>query len=468
METKAIKEGMIFSCNDGSTHTITKLDDISVEIDKGAAQIYDFGTNRTVETVVSAIGKGAELIFDPDEADEPNDLNGKETNATNDGETQETPETDAGEENNDNGEKEAMPAEASIVNYEDLAAAYFGKKQKAKGKPKTETADETPAEPEQPEDEPQEEQEPPKTEPGYTGETSDLLTTEDIYALEIGGQVWTEIPHFGSMEKAVFTGVPYNEKTSLVYMMDGYKDENPLQPGRNFNYCGFITDGKFYDDDKTAFEIRQELSADTNVALLEAVPDEETAERNFDKTEPSEWSRKRIKDCKAGDCDTGSAQSYFYKGEEPELTLYNNTQFSDFEIVQYIESPADFVSERCENYRKEHAKDILERYIMYNRTLAAYNAIVNDPANVAHKLKAIADSITDQKTARIELTNGETVRAAAHAIKGIKNGGYISDWYVLAADRDKLPRNEYGNADDIHAEDIVAIYHGQKTLYRAS
>lgn len=164
------------------------------------------------------------------------------------------------------------------------------------------------------------------------------------------------------------------------------------------------------------------------------------------------------------------ARRAYFKNEAPELKLhhYYNGEKPEADIIRYIENPAEIVTEYAETYTNTHKLDILRAYIAYNRTAEAYRAIIKNPADEAHTLKAISDSITDQKTAKITLKNGETVKAEARGIKGITYDGKLYAHYVETPDRGKLPKNERGHAEDIPAADIVAITHGAKTLYKAS
>jgi hypothetical protein len=166
---------------------------------------------------------------------------------------------------------------------------------------------------------------------------------------------------------------------------------------------------------------------------------------------------------------TSEAQSLFYRNEQPKLTLYRTghrePELSD--IIRYIENPAEVVNKYRDNYKEARKYDIYCAFIRYNRTADAYREIIEDKQNEAHTIKRIAESIHDEKTAKIKLKNGETVKVEAFSIKGITYSGTISEYRVASQDREKLPKDEHGRAQDIKASDIVAIYHGQRTLYSA-
>jgi hypothetical protein len=355
-------------------------------------------------------------------------------------------------------EAEATEAEEPTPDmFAALAAAYIAKK--------TVPAPKKPEKAEEPEEVQEEaEEEPEKTAPGYTGAASDRLTAEEITAVLNGEQVKKS----GQSHLTIYTATRYNDQTAFVYSQTQYiyRDEpkpETVAPGKDFSFDGFINGGKYYTDTKS---IAEELQADVESALQKAIPTEEAAKENAAYMET--WEAERINDLLG--CDfTSDAQSRFYRNEQPKLTLYRTRrrepELSD--IIRYIENPAEVVNRYRDSYKESCKYEIYCAFIRYNRTADAYREIIENKQNEAHTIKRIAESIHDEKTAKIKLKNGETVKVEAFSIKGITYSGTISEYQVASQDREKLPKDERGRAQDIKASDIVAIYHGQRTLYSA-
>ena len=130
------------------------------------------------------------------------------------------------------------------------------------------------------------------------------------------------------------------------------------------------------------------------------------------------------------------------------------------------------MSENVINYIADQYIDLYKAtiykcWVEYEKTAEAYKKITSDKDNDEHKIKRIAASIHDEKTLKIELSNGNTVKVEARAVSALRHNGSISDYYVIAADRQYLDRNEYGRGKDITLADIVTISHGQRLLYKA-
>lgn len=348
--------------------------------------------------------------------------------------------------------------------FAELAKAYFtGKtapasRQKAKKEtePKNETAEaETTATAD--ESEPEKPTAPPlKSDYGYTGEASDTFTTEEIDTLTSGGQV----ERIGKYDRRyIYISAKYNDRTALIYQTEA--NAGKIQPGKSLDYCGFITGGKFYRGDNNG--IIESLQADINAAILQKLPTEEAAQANAEQTKGADsYNMRTAEELKQREY-TEEARRKFCMGEEPQLKVYfNHYPESESAIIKYIEDPAQYIEERAAEYIEARPVEILKNYIIYNRTAPHYYNIAADPGNMAHQLKRMAAAVTDQKTLRIELTDGATIRAEASAIKYIGNRGKIYSCNYNLIDGERESRA------DIMPEEIKAIYHGQRTLYRAA
>lgn len=353
-------------------------------------------------------------------------------------------------------------AEESVPDmFATLAAAYIsGKTIKATPR-KTEPPeqDEPPAEEPAPKSEPEPE---PAPDPiGYSGNGNDLLTDEDRAAL-LRGEAAATKPDKCGWCYTLFS-VPYRDGVKLVYSQFGHG--RGITPRDKANYFGFTVGENIYHN-VTPMKIK--YKADVNRRLMELVPTEQDAEEAVDLAGIDEYERKQIDTEKKYNY-AGDACRLLYDGKKPTLFLYHEEAkyISDNALINYLLDPCGEVERAAVEYRGSHKISIYRDYIQYNRISAAYDAIVNDPTNDAHKLLKISKCITDQKTVRIELTNGHEVKVEAGAVKWITSNGKISAYNVSATDRQFCPLTKYSTPDDITLSDIVTIRHGGKILYKA-
>lgn len=303
-------------------------------------------------------------------------------------------------------------------------------------------------------------EEPKKPAYGYTGAPSDSFTAEEVAKLTQGEQIatgegWTRSAYFATDYK---NGVKFVYKIHLG-------DADAISPRTNADFYGFIYSGAFYADFNA---IIKELSDDINTELLKQIPTEEAAERNavdLDKTQADTAERLRNGDY------TREAQKHHIDDTTPELYLYSTyDRINSADAIRYLLNPAEVVAEYASAYRRTHRAEILNKYIQYNRTVKALNAIRTDKTNQAHTLKRIRRATADgtEKTYKILLANGHTVKADADAVRRMAYNGYISEWYIQSTDRQYLNKDERGRAQDVTPEEVRTISHGSKILYRAT
>lgn len=348
--------------------------------------------------------------------------------------------------------------------FADLAKAYINGKQAPKQPHRAhqkETAKEEPTAEEKPQDEPQTEPEEPQPEPiGYHGESCEVLTASDIETLTAGGTVYKAEERYLMRH---YTAIPYPGAAAwLVYVISG----ETIEPGHDAKYSGFIVNGLYY---QGTAEIRAKLADDINAELLRMIPDEETAARLFEDSKPQEYERDNVKAYKEYSRESDAKQLY-YTNKKPSIRLYGikGDKISAGDVIRYLIDPEPIIKAIAQTFAASHRLDIVRDWIEYTKTLSAYNAIIADKTHEAHQIKRIIDAVTDEKTIKIKLSNGHTVKAEARAVSGLQHSGYISSYYIAAADRQHIDRNEYGRAKDITVADIVSITHGMRTLYNAS
>ena len=299
--------------------------------------------------------------------------------------------------------------------------------------------------------------------PGYNGETSGAFTPEEIEKLINGQQVRHETEYMKAPVITAYFATPYTTETQLLFSVGNAYKESNIRPGENAEYNGFIHGGKVYTDKES---IGESLFNDIEAEILKRIPDEATAAKLNEAAEGYTWER--IESALNYNY-RKQAQEHFYKCTYPELCPYtaDRKSYKDAELIEYIESPGEIVSRKASEYINDRAMSIYIEYIHTNRINSELEKIRSNPADESHTIKRISESITDQKTVKIELANGEIVKCEADAVKGIIYGGYINAWSVASSDKGKLRKNKYNSPDDLHPEDIKTITHGKKTLYAA-
>ena len=365
---------------------------------------------------------------------------------------------------------EGKPA-AHGYNYADLARAYFTGKTVKSSKTKPEKKEEpaqTTTEPEPakaPEPVPEAETEPEPEKPyvyGYqeNNNGSGLFTEEERERLQSGYTVSKKDRYHSS----VFFCCRYSDRASFLYRTNGHVIRDSVLPSAgDAKYHGFMIGKNLYTKQEP---IIQKMREDLNRKIIELVPDEETAEKNAESIQG--WEREKIESFrKYEEGHRKEARYDFFRGKRPKLFLHDIREFSVDCMIQYIQAPEEVIEREARAYCETKAAHILETWSKYNIMRKEYEAIIADRERDEHRLLRIMKSITDEKTVRIELANGNEVKVDASAVKNLPFCGWISAWNVNAADRKNLNKNEYGRGKDITLEDIKAIYHGGRVLYQA-
>lgn len=303
-------------------------------------------------------------------------------------------------------------------------------------------------------------EEPTKAAPGYTGESSDYFTPEEIMQLEKGEQIKKGNDY---RRRAYFSTVYKNNVLFVYSVLQG--DSDAIHPKTGADFCGFIYNSRYYCNFE---EIAQEAASDIDAALKSEIPTEEAAQNNA--VDLEKYEEERLAFFREHDF-TGNAEKHFINNDSPSLVLYSSyKELSAAEIIRYITNPAEVVNDYMQNYKRTKRLEILINYITYNKTVAALKAIKADKTHRAHILKRINDATAggSEKTFKIRLSNGHTIKADADAVRRLAYCGYISAWYVASTDRQFLNKDEHGRDMDIQPGEILSINHGSKTLYRAA
>ncbi len=301
--------------------------------------------------------------------------------------------------------------------------------------------------------------EPKKTVYGYTGEACDFFTADELEQLTAGAQIkksegWRTYKYFA---------IDYINNIKFVYRVGLNNDTQEISPKENANYCGFIYSNKLYSDFE---QIKKILIEDINTELLKQIPTQAAAEANAANLD--KWQAEQVEGFYKFEF-TSEAQKHYIEDTAPELFIYHNyDRITTTDIINYIVNPAAVVVEIATACKQSHRADILKDYIKYNKIVTALNEIRANKEDPAHVLKAIHTATTGgkEKTFKIQLANGHTVKAEANAVQRLPYCGYISSYYILSSDRQLLNQDERGRAQDITPNEIISISHGAKILYQ--
>lgn len=300
-----------------------------------------------------------------------------------------------------------------------------------------------------------------KTVYGYNGESCEVFTPEQITELEQGKQITTG----NGWRRAAFFAIDQQQRIKFVYAVT-IGDCDKISPKTNPDFRGLLFNSRYFTDFDA---IKTALREDVNTELMQQLPTQEAAERNA--VELDKYDQDSLKFYYDNEFKK-EAQTHYIDNSIPELILYSAMleKITNNDIINYLLDPSAVVAEIAAAYKKTHRVEILKRYLEYNKTVTAYNAITADKTHPAHMLKRIKDATTDeaQKTYKIQLANGHTVKAEARAVRRAPYSGNIGSYFIAANDRQFLNIDQYGRPDDIKPDDIILIMHGAKVLYKKS
>lgn len=284
---------------------------------------------------------------------------------------------------------------------------------------------------------------------------NEAFTEQDAATLTAGGQI--------EKDERVYISARAEKAVYIYRLLPTYRSP-ALHFGGSPEFCGFIVENKVYTD----FDgINAAFRHDLKNAYMDAVKDEEAAAAMIEKYQYADWELRDLRYALQYDRDE-SIEKHFYAGTLPTFDpLTGEDKISGESLIDYIIDPAAVVQEYATATLEAALPRIYAKYHVFNKIMEGLQELKNDTGRIEHKIKAMAATITDQKTVKLALACGASVKVEANAIKYLGGRKYISTYDVISSDRDKLPRNDYNRPDDIKPADILTISHGSKILYTA-
>ena len=295
---------------------------------------------------------------------------------------------------------------------------------------------------------------------GYSGETSEQFTPEELDMMNKGAQ----IKQGDGYSRAAYFSTPYRDGVRLVYRATIYNDTDEPAPGTDAKYCGFTIGLQYYSTTEPA---AAQMADDINAEIMRTIPTEQAAEQNAGDLDESEKNRMQSLRSASYERD---AERHYIDSTAPILRLYHADRTpSAAAVIRYLLNPAEVVREIATEYTKSHRAEILRKYIQHNRTAAALEEIKRNKAHRAHTLRAIHEATKGDaaKSYRVTLTNGATIKTDADAVRRMAYNGNLPAWYVSAQDRDQLRKDERGRVQDIQPQEVRRISHGGRVVWAA-
>ena len=157
-----------------------------------------------------------------------------------------------------------------------------------------------------------------------------------------------------------------------------------------------------------------------------------------------------------------------HKTEIPYTPYFPNATLTESEIVEFLDDGGLFTKTKANKFFTESTPSI-SNAVLLNHLTNKHLDELNSAEGGHSKFRAMADSITDQKTVTLDVVRDSvplTVKYdAEHLKRCLKNtDNSIWNWNMDAPSRREF-ENTYGKRADLLASDIVAIRYGKKTLW---
>lgn len=267
--------------------------------------------------------------------------------------------------------------------------------------------------------------------------------------------------------------VPLDDETDALYLLGEYGD-TPIRLGEKAEYAGIYS------------RLRDELH-DVCYGLREAVEDRYATDRSSTVTLIEAGASRLVVDL-VGDGpveETDQAESvnydrdyftqylldqeaskHFYERTEPAfMPVVHIRDITATQYAQAINHPDEAVRYWAERYIVRQAKYINLR--LWELPLVKQRLVELEATEGEHHLRrAIAESIGDQKTVRVDVQRGGkslTVRMDADELKRY-NSTYYTTWHMDAPSR-RAFAEAFGRNADLYARDIVRVVYGRAVLY---
>ena len=162
----------------------------------------------------------------------------------------------------------------------------------------------------------------------------------------------------------------------------------------------------------------------------------------------------------------------FFGGNEPDGQFHSGyalDQLPEAAFIAWLQDPEGFIETEAEQYIKTNQEKFLLQFLKNDALLAEYQALIQDPNNPLHWVKAISEAIKTSGAKTVTVTvqkNGEELsfRTGTTPLRGRYNS--YSTSHIAAADQGEFERL-FGCHVNYTAGDITRITYGRNTIYEA-
>lgn len=162
----------------------------------------------------------------------------------------------------------------------------------------------------------------------------------------------------------------------------------------------------------------------------------------------------------------------FFGGNEPDGQFHSGyalDHLPEAAFMAWLQDPEGFIQTGADQYIKVNQEKFLLQFLKNDALLAEYQALVQNPDNPLHRVKAISEAIKSSGAKTVTVTvqkDGEELsfRTGTTSLRGRYN--FYSTSHIAVADRQEFEWL-FGPHANYTAEDITRITYGKKTIYEA-
>ena len=160
----------------------------------------------------------------------------------------------------------------------------------------------------------------------------------------------------------------------------------------------------------------------------------------------------------------------FFGGNKPDGQFHSGyalDQLPEAVFMAWLQDPEGFIEAETEQYIKINQEKFLLQFLKNDTLLVEYQALIQDPDNPLHRVKAISEAIKTSGAKTVTVTvqiNGKELsfRTGTTQLRGRYNS--YSTCHIAAADRKEFEQL-FGRFVNYTAEDITRITYGRNTIW---
>lgn len=118
---------------------------------------------------------------------------------------------------------------------------------------------------------------------------------------------------------------------------------------------------------------------------------------------------------------------YAKKEQKPDTGFHSNytldDNFTEEDFLAYFKDPEGLIQAQAERYLSKHQEQFLLQFLEMNALQKAYQELMSDPTNPAHRMKSITDAVKSSGAKTVNVTvfkDGRemTFKTASRSLRG--------------------------------------------------